>query len=119
MPMTLSPCNSGSATTTDFEYVLIFSDAFTGDAIDLNKWNTGKQLPVNMSNAAYFDNGANFEFEYPGPEQFSGFVFSKEAKCVFSIFTFFMSRSMVRGVRRHFMAYSSFLAAVNASPVSI
>lgn len=54
---------------TNFNYVCIFEDEFTGDAIDFSKWHTGKNcFSCPSSGQLYVDNGTSFQFDHPGLE---------------------------------------------------
>lgn len=68
VPCYLNGVSSCTVTRTNFKYVLIFDDEFTGDAIDLDKWVTAAQSGTHggLVGVQDYDNGENFQFNHPG-----------------------------------------------------
>lgn len=71
IPCYLEPVNGSIVWGVNFQYVLIFEDKFEGDALDMSKWNTGIQIPINTT--TYYDNGTDFEFQHPGVKLFDNY----------------------------------------------
>ncbi|WP_298409818.1 hypothetical protein [Ferroplasma sp.] len=66
-PCWLEPVNEAVVHQTNFNYVLIFDDEFTGDALDMSKWQTANQMGVHSGRGNIdYDDGKHFIFTHPG-----------------------------------------------------